>query len=116
MTTLTLTPPAAQRLRRVLSAAPSAAPSSGVRVALQGDACSGYKYSLAVAAAPQPDDVEVEQADLRLFIDGRSALLLSGTEIDYIEGLNRGGFKFNNPNLGGGCSSCGSSKSGGCGS
>ncbi|NJL02567.1 MAG: iron-sulfur cluster assembly accessory protein [Spirulinaceae cyanobacterium RM2_2_10] len=106
--TLTLTPTAADRLQRFLATRRTADRQPGVRVSVEGGGCNGYKYSLAIAETPNPDDILYEQAELRLYIDGRSALLLEGTEIDYIEGLTQGGFKFNNPNAGSTCS-CGHS-------
>jgi iron-sulfur cluster assembly protein len=103
--TLTLTPPAAQRLRRFLTSDPDN--QRGIRITVQKNGCSGYKYSLAIAKAPQADDVQFEQDSLRLYTDGLSALLLEGTTIDYIEGFTHSGFKFDNPNLAHGCSGCG---------
>lgn len=103
--TLTLTPAAARHLHRFL-ATDAAASQRGIRIAVQGNGCSGYRYSLAIAPAPSADDVQLEQDGLRLYIDGRSALLIEGTAIDYIEGLTRSGFKFNNPNVASGCSGC----------
>ena len=45
---------------------------------------------------------------LRLFVDQASLLYLDGVEVDYVEGLEGSGFKFNNPNVKSTCG-CGSS-------
>jgi iron-sulfur cluster assembly accessory protein len=45
---------------------------------------------------------------VRLFVDLKSAVILTGTEIDYVEGMMGAGFKFNNPNVRHSCA-CGES-------
>ena len=43
-----------------------------------------------------------------VIVDDMSLMYLVGTEIDYVEGLQGAGFKFNNPNVKSTCG-CGSS-------
>ena len=47
-------------------------------------------------------------AGVRVVVDEMSLMYLVGTEIDYVEGLQGAGFKFNNPNVKSTCG-CGSS-------
>jgi iron-sulfur cluster assembly protein len=49
----------------------------------------------------------VETAGVRVVVDPKSALYVTGSELDYVEALN-GGFKVTNPNAATTCS-CGES-------
>jgi iron-sulfur cluster assembly accessory protein len=53
-------------------------------------------------------DEVYEQDGLKVIVDKKSLLYLSGTEIDYYEGIEKRGFTFNNPNAQKTCG-CGSS-------
>jgi iron-sulfur cluster assembly protein len=107
--TLTLTEKAEFRLRAfILGSAPSenSAP-KGIRVSVKDGGCSGYEYALDVTT-PQDDDLVTEQGKVRVYIDKKSAPLLEGVVIDYVEGLVESGFKFSNPNA---TDTCGCGKS-----
>ena len=54
------------------------------------------------------DDIKMEFVNLIVVIDPHSAHMLEGTEIDYIQTLQKKGFVFNNPNASRTCG-CGSS-------
>ena len=82
--------------------------SQALRVAVVGGGCSGFSYQLDFAEVPQPEDAVLEFDGLRVLVDGPSAQYLSGTEIDYVNSLSGGGFKFHNPKATGTCG-CGSS-------
>lgn len=71
----------------------------GLRIGVKGGGCSGLSYSLGFDSSPKEGDkVITAQNDVRLFIDGKSLFYLSGTELDFSDGLNGRGFVFNNPN------------------
>lgn len=70
----------------------------GVRPAVQGGGCSGFKYKLEFVLKESPGDKLIEEKGVKLFVDKKSFLYLMGTEIDYIDNLNESGFKFINPN------------------
>jgi iron-sulfur cluster assembly accessory protein len=57
---------------------------------------------------PNADDKVIEQGGLRLFVDVRSLPYLDGTRVDYVDGVNGSGFKFENPNA---RSTCGCAES-----
>ena len=83
--------------------------STGLRVAVVGGGCSGYSYALDFTEEEADDeDLEMDFSGLNVVMDPHSAQLLSGTEIDYIETLQKKGFVFNNPNATRTCG-CGSS-------
>lgn len=80
----------------------------GLRVGVKGGGCSGFTYTLGFDAAPAEADTVIEVNDVQLFVDGKSLFYLSGTELDYSDGLNGKGFMFNNPNAAKTCG-CGDS-------
>ena len=69
----------------------------GLRVAITTGGCSGYEYSLSLSPEPEPDDVLIEIDALRVFVEAASIDKLSGTVLDYVDGLYGGGLKFTNP-------------------
>ena len=70
----------------------------GLRVGVKGGGCSGLTYSLGFDEKAKEGDTTIEQEGIKLFIDGKSLFYLSGTVLDYTDGLNGKGFVFNNPN------------------
>jgi iron-sulfur cluster assembly protein len=79
-----------------------------LRVAVVGGGCSGLQYKMDLQDAPANRDFLVESAGVRVVVDPKSALYVTGSELDYIEALNDGGFKVKNPNAATTCS-CGES-------
>ncbi len=80
----------------------------GLRVAVVGGGCSGLSYRLNFEKSPAENDKTYEDNGVRIFLDGKSALVLNGTTLDYTDGLNGSGFVFNNPNAKSSCG-CGNS-------
>ena len=80
----------------------------GLRVGVIGGGCSGLQYLLDFTKAPSEEDFVSEQHHIAVYIDPFSAAHLAGTVIDYIDGLQGSGFKFENPNIQRSCG-CGSS-------
>ena len=79
----------------------------GLRVAVAGGGCSGIQYVLDFCRDRRQGDIVFAVNGLPVYIDLASAHLLQGTEIDYIEGSEGSGFKFDNPNQVRGCCGCG---------
>jgi len=105
---LTLTERAGEEVKKFLAEEKVAAAARGLRVAVLPGGCSGFRYSLNVEEQPAGDDVVIESAGVRLFVDEFSAQYLNGTVIDYKSNFQESGFAFENPNASGGCG-CGSS-------
>lgn len=82
--------------------------SYGLRIAVRGGGCSGFEYALDFEDETRDTDMVYDQSGLRVIVDPVSARYLTGTEIDYVFGMQGAGFKFNNPNAMGTCG-CGSS-------
>ncbi|MBD2777816.1 HesB/IscA family protein [Iningainema tapete] len=113
---VTLTEKAEFRLRAFLrgSAPDNNTPTKGIRVFVKDGGCSGYEYAMDVTSSPQPDDVVIEQGKVLVYVDAKSAPLLEGVVIDFVEGVMESGFKFINPNATDTCG-CGKSfKAGNC--
>ena len=102
---VTLTPVAIAKVKEILSERKEEA---GLRIAVIGGGCSGFQYQMTLDKEPQADDKVIDMEGLRIFIDTRSLLYLSGTEVDYVDGSNGSGFKFDNPNAKSECG-CGES-------
>lgn len=82
-----------------------------LRVGVVSGGCSGLTYELDFDSAEvdeQSDEKLFEDKGIRLVVDMRSFLYLSGTSLDYTEGLDGEGFHFHNPNASRTCS-CGES-------
>jgi iron-sulfur cluster assembly protein len=97
---------AAQKVKDLLTQ--RGTPDIGLRIGVRGGGCSGNSYFMEFCEAESPGDEVVESNGIRLYLDLKSAVLLGGTEVDYVEGLMGAGFKFNNPNVRHSCA-CGES-------
>lgn len=103
---LTLTSGAAEKVIEIRSAE-DIEDSYSLRVKVMGGGCAGFQYDLFFDEFAEGDNV-FEFHGVKLVCDQMSFMYLMGTEIDYVEGLQGAGFKFNNPNTTGSCG-CGSS-------
>ncbi|MCF7762266.1 MAG: iron-sulfur cluster assembly accessory protein [Verrucomicrobia bacterium] len=79
-----------------------------LRVAVIGGGCSGLQYKMDLQDQPAPRDILVESAGIKVVVDPKSALYVTGSELDYSDALQEGGFKVANPNAATSCS-CGES-------
>ncbi len=82
-------------------------PAGVLRVAVIGGGCSGLQYKMDLQDGPASRDILVETSGVRVVVDPKSALYVTGSELDYIDALD-GGFKVKNPNAATSCS-CGES-------
>ena len=83
-------------------------PNGVLRVAVVGGGCSGLQYKMDLQDGPANRDILVETAGVRVVVDPKSALYVTGSELDYVDALQDGGFKVKNPNAATSCS-CGES-------
>lgn len=79
-----------------------------LRVEVKAGGCAGYSYDFSLDDEISSGDVTIEKNGLKVAVDPASAEALKGAVIDYVETLNRSGFKVDNPNAHAVCS-CGSS-------
>jgi iron-sulfur cluster assembly protein len=83
----------------------------GVRLRILAGGCSGLEYKLDLLGPDEQAgtlDREVTSRGVRVLMDLKSAIHVTGSVIDYESGLLRRGFRISNPNATGTCS-CGDS-------
>jgi len=101
-----ITEQAARKLESLLEQ--KGKPEGALRLAVVGGGCSGLQYVMDLVDGPKERDILVPISNVRLVIDPKSALFVSGSVLDYSEDLQKGGFKVTNPNAVAHCS-CGES-------
>lgn len=69
-----------------------------LRIAVVGGGCSGLQYKMDLVDGPRNRDILVPTGGVRVVIDPKSALFVSGSELDFSDDLQQGGFKVTNPN------------------
>ncbi len=104
--TLTLTEVAASKVAEIREAE-TIEEHYALRVKVLGGGCSGFQYDLYFDDKADDDNL-FESNGVALAADQMSFMYLMGTNIDYVDGLQGAGFKFNNPVSTGTCG-CGSS-------
>ena len=105
---LTVTDAAAQYIRE---SADREGMDHGVRLRIHAGGCSGLEYSIDLiprGAAPEANEREIASNGVRVLLDLKSAIYVSGSVVDYTTSLMRRGFVIKNPNATSTCS-CGDS-------
>lgn len=102
---ITMTPAAADRIKKVVAATDS---SAGIRIGIKKGGCAGMEYTVDLVTQPESKDDRVEHDGAVVFIAPEATLYLLGTQMDYEITKLRSGFVFNNPNQ---TSSCGCGES-----
>lgn len=103
---LLITPVAATKVNEIRQAE-GIEGNMALRLRVVGGGCAGFSYDL-YFDEPAEVDRQFEVAGVKCIVDEMSLMYLVGTEIDYVEGLQGAGFKFQNPNVKSTCG-CGSS-------
>jgi len=106
-----VTEKALKRIRNAMKKENVSAEQGGLRLGITGGGCSGLSYNIRFDSEPRQRDrvwtFEQESEQVRIFVDPKSFLYLSGMILDFEETIMRQGFNFINPH---------STKSCGCGS
>lgn len=92
---ITVTEAARDKIRSLMKKRQT--PDQYLRISLQGGGCSGFMYSYDLVPEPDEKDKVFEFDDVKICIDIKSYLFLSGMEIDYEEDLLKSGLVFNAP-------------------
>ena len=74
-----------------------------LRIGVSAGGCSGLTYGLMFDDLID-DDTKHQFGELTVIIDSKSLTYLKNVELDFEDGLNGSGFKFNNPDA---CRTCG---------
>ncbi|KAF0152555.1 MAG: iron-sulfur cluster assembly accessory protein [Ignavibacteria bacterium] len=70
----------------------------GLRIGVKGGGCSGLTYQMGFDGEVKDSDTVIEKDGVKIIVDGKSLFYLTGTVLDFSDGLNGKGFVFNNPN------------------
>ena len=98
---------AAEKLCELMVAEKKDPKAYGLRLGVQGGGCSGLTYFMDFDT-PRDDDKVFANKGARVLVDPKSILYVSGSILDYTEGLMGSGFQIKNPNVKSSCG-CGSS-------
>ena len=96
---LTFTDAASERIRSFISEDP--ADGLAVRVSVQNASPIAPEYEMALIEPfeREAEDQSFDAPGFEVVVDSKSADILSGTRIDWVESLQGSGFHFNNPNI-----------------
>jgi len=103
---ISLTDKAAEKVREILTNENKT--DHALRVGVKGGGCSGFSYTMDLDKIFSDSDQVFEEKGIKIVVDAKSFIYLSGTQVDYVENLSGSGFAFSNPNATRTCG-CGSS-------
>lgn len=94
---VTLTEAAANEVKRIMTSQ-NLEPDTLLRVGITAGGCSGYSYSIAFDKSfDDKIDTKYDCHGVPVVVDKKSALYMDGTTVDWYEGVEARGFKFDNP-------------------
>jgi len=105
-TEIVLSDRAAAKVKALMDA--EANPGLKLRVFITGGGCSGFSYGFTFDEDTAEDDAVVQHDGVTMLVDALSYPYLSGSEVDYLEGLQGAQFVVTNPNATATCG-CGNS-------
>jgi iron-sulfur cluster assembly protein len=112
---ISLTEKAAEQVRKI-KAENNIPEAHGLRLSVKGGGSVGVSYVLGFDEAPRENDRVLECFGIRIFVDQKSAFFISGTVLDFSDGLQGKGFVFQSARAmkaGGARGSLGMSRTGG---
>src|SRR5256886_3954629 len=95
--TLPVTDRAAAEVRKFMAEEHVTPETAGLRIGVLPGGCSGFRYSLSIEDKPAEDDIVIERAGVRCFVDGLSAQYLNGVTLDSKSNHQESGLDFENP-------------------
>jgi iron-sulfur cluster assembly protein len=103
---ITLTDKAAGKVKEILENEQKI--DCALRIGVKGGGCSGFSYTMNLDEVLSESDQVFEEKGVKIVVDAKSFIYLSGTQVDFVENLSGSGFTFSNPNATRTCG-CGSS-------
>ena len=94
---IVLTDVAAQKVAELI-AAENVDEVLALRVAVKPGGCSGFNYDMFFDSEFADDDIVSEFSGVKVAVDPASADLLTGSTLDFADGLQGAGFHITNPN------------------
>ena len=110
---ITLTESAAEKILDLFKEQESEG--AALRVFVKGDDNGQPAYGMAIEPDPNDADEVIESFSVKVVVDEESLPWVIGSEIDFIDSLERTGFTIRNPNMGGGACGCGGGGACACG-
>lgn len=104
--TVILTDSAVAKVRELIDAEGDA--DLALRMAVRPGGCSGFSYEMFFDSETEAGDVVEDFGGVRVVVDPQSAERLTGSTLDYRDGLMGAGFAIDNPNVTRSCG-CGNS-------
>ena len=101
---ITLTSRAAEKVKSLQA---EAGAGKRLRIFVESGGCSGFQYGMSFDEKKDGDQI-LESQGVSVLMDDASLAYLSGSEVDFDDGLNGKGFDIRNPNA---TSTCGCGKS-----
>jgi len=93
---ITITPEAAEQIR-LIRQENQVPETHGLRIGIQSGGCCGSSYLLAFDEKVEATDKVFQSEGVSIYVDEESLEDLSGTTLEYVDGPQGKGFKFNNP-------------------
>jgi len=93
---VTLTDDALREVKRLLDV--QGITEGGLRLGVKGGGCSGLSYTINFDESIGEFDTVCERDGVKVIVDAKSEIYLTGMQLDYQKDLVSGGFKFLNPN------------------
>lgn len=93
---VTLTDKALKEVKRLLDL--QGITEGGLRLGVKGGGCSGLSYTINFDDQIGEFDTVTEIDGVKVLVDAKSAIYLTGMQLDYEKDLVSGSFKFINPN------------------
>ena len=103
---VTLTEAALKEVKRLLDVQDIT--EGGLRLGVKGGGCSGLSYTTNFDEKIGEYDTVIEQDGVKVIVDAKSAIYLTGMQLDFQKDMVSGAFKFSNPNASKTCG-CGES-------
>jgi iron-sulfur cluster assembly protein len=105
---ITVTPKAIQKIRQTFE---KQGVEGYLRLGILGGGCSGLSYQFKFETKTRATDKVFDYEGVKIIVDPKSFLYLSGLTLDYKESLMQSGFEFDNPHATKSCG-CGTSFAG----
>ena len=92
-----ITPEAAEQIRNIRRE--NQIPEThGLRIGIQSGGCCGSSYLLAFDDKVEATDRILQSEGVSIYVDEENLESLLGTKLEYVDGPNGKGFRFDNPN------------------
>lgn len=93
---ISLTDKAADKVKEILTKEDKQ--DHALRIGVKGGGCSGFSYTMNLDKIFSESDQVFEEKGIKIVIDAKSFIYLTGMKVDYVENLSGSGFAFSNPN------------------